>query len=104
MDWLRWIYREWNQKLAEYVLAVRAPEDLDVPVERITATPEELVMVAGVDLGSANDVVEGFLSRVARPTANPTRHVAIKILSPYTKRCAGGTTSHESEQGIVGKG
>jgi hypothetical protein len=65
-EWTRWIYFEWNRKLADYFFTVRAPEDRDVPLERIAATPEELARVAGVDSTCAPAIVEAFIASVRR--------------------------------------
>src|ERR1700704_277126 len=65
-EWKRWIYVEWNRKLAHYFLAPREPEDRDVPIERIAATPEELARVANVDRAHSPAVLEVFVNAVRR--------------------------------------
>ena len=44
-DWRDWSYEHWNQELIDYCLHANGQE-LD-PVERLAATPEELVLVTG---------------------------------------------------------
>jgi len=65
-DYKRWIYYEWNRHLAEYFLAARTPEERQLPLERIAATPEELARVAGVDAVNASVVLDTFISCVRR--------------------------------------
>ncbi len=64
--WKRWIYVEWNRKLAQYFLAPRAPGDREIPVERIAATPEELARVAEVDPACAPSLLDAFISCIRR--------------------------------------
>jgi hypothetical protein len=65
LEWQRWTYLDWNQKLAEYYFAA-SPNNLDIPVDRIAPTPEELAKIIGVDPTGGAGAVEAFVSRVRR--------------------------------------
>lgn len=51
-DWRTWSYEQWNRRLIDYCLGVRGREPDSI--ERLAATPEELVLVAN----GANDEVD----------------------------------------------
>ena len=58
-DWRDWSYEEWNQRLVDYCLRANGQE-LD-PVERLAATPEELVLVTGSAEDEADAVARAFV-------------------------------------------
>ncbi len=61
--WRRWTYRHWNLRLVEHCLGHTEGRS-DEPVERIPATPEELLEVAGDHAANPKEVVEAFVKRV----------------------------------------
>ena len=58
-DWHAWSYEEWNDRLLDYCLRAAAPDP--PPVERLAATPEELVVVVGGTQDDIDDVARAFV-------------------------------------------
>src|SRR5215212_4602697 len=63
--WQRWLYATWNERLIDYCF--RDIEDSeDRFVERIPATPEELVEIVGDLDADPDEVVEMFVNSITR--------------------------------------
>ena len=58
-DWRAWSYEDWNQGLVDYCLSSDG-QDRD-SVERLAATPEELVLLAGGVESESQDIVGAFV-------------------------------------------
>jgi hypothetical protein len=58
--WAEWSYSDWNDRLVEYSL--RELEAGSTPVERIAATPDELVLVARASIEEAAAVAKSFVT------------------------------------------
>lgn len=62
-EWRTWDYERWNERLVAYCF--RSDESsLDGPVERIPASPEELLEVVGDRFAASEDVAETFVASV----------------------------------------
>ena len=59
--WFEWSYSEWNQELFNYVFSKRTGTS-PVPVERIAATPEELVLVGRDFQAHPDDITRTYVS------------------------------------------
>jgi len=59
LDWRTWSYEEWNDCLFHYCLGAASPDP--PPVERLAATPEELVVVVGATKDEIDDVARAFV-------------------------------------------
>ena len=63
--WRRWFYATWNERLVAYCF--RDIEDSEEQfVERIPATPDELVEIVGDPDADPDEVVETFVGSVTR--------------------------------------
>ena len=64
-EWRRWLYNTWNERLVDYCF--RNGEDSENgSVERIPATPEELVEIVGDPNADPDEVVRVFVASVKR--------------------------------------
>lgn len=61
--WRGWLYQKWNERLVEYCFQHHEGLD-DKPVERVPATPEELVEAVGDPSAKPEEVVEAFVTSV----------------------------------------
>ena len=57
-DWRGWSYEKWNERLIDYCL--RAHEEQPDSIERLAATPEELVLVTGGAEDEVNQIAIAF--------------------------------------------
>lgn len=63
--WRRWMYQQWNERLVEYCFRKIDASEAG-SVERIPATPEELVEIVGDRDADPDEVVEAFVAAVKR--------------------------------------
>ncbi len=66
--WREWVYRQWNERLVEYCFCKADASEVG-PVERIPATPEELVEIVEDPAADPDEVVEAFVAAIKRKLA-----------------------------------
>ncbi len=62
--WRKWSYADWNERLVEYCLGESAAGA--GPVERLAATPEELLLLANASVEDLDQVVQAFVDACTR--------------------------------------
>src|SRR5258708_14831703 len=63
VSWQEWDFAEWNRRLLQHAVGSSSAMG-DDPVERIPATPEELVLIAGARDTETQTVLDAFLAQV----------------------------------------